>query len=319
MANILLTGATGTVGRYVTRSLLADGHTLRLLVRSSQRSTPSPQVTFHRGDLSQPDTLRGACDRIDYVIHLAAKLHVNNPSAELHHQYRQVNVVGTQKLIEDALRHRVQRFVFTSTVNVYGPTNGGAAFTEEASLRPDSIYAETKIEAENYVRSGIDHVILRLAAIYGKQMNGNYPRMVRAIGKRRFQYIGDGSNRRALIHERDVASGLSLALQSPAALNETFNLTDGEEHTLRDIVEAIAAAQGVAPPTIHLPVKPLRAGLGLAEAGLNLLRIKSPLSPAMVDKIIEDVAVSNQKFRQNCHFKLQMDLTDGWADACRPM
>ena len=293
---------------------------MRLLLRSPQPSLISnPQLTTHLGDLSQPDTLRDACQGVDFVIHLAAMLHVNNPSAELHDLYRRVNVIGTQKLVEDALRHRVQRFVFASTVNVYGASRGRVPFTEDASLNPDSIYAETKISAEDYVRGEIDHVILRLAAVYGRQMNGNYPRMVRAISKRRFPYIGDGSNRRALIHERDVAAGISLALRSPAALNETFNLTDGEEHTLHDIVEAIAVAQGVAPPSIHLPARPLRAALGATAAVLGAVGVRTPLSPLLVDKMIEDVAVSNQKFRQNCLFKLQMNLLDGWADACQVM
>ncbi|MGB1249715.1 MAG: NAD-dependent epimerase/dehydratase family protein [Candidatus Promineifilaceae bacterium] len=317
MAKILVTGATGAVGRFVARSLLAEGHTLRLLLRSPNTPFSNTRVTVHQADLGQPHTLKGACEGMDIVIHLAAMLHVNNPSAELHHQYRQVNVVGTQRLVEDALRHQVRRFVFASTISVYGSSNGRPAFTEHAPLQANSIYAETKIKSEHYVRNKIDHVILRLAAVYGQQMNGNYPRMVRAIGKRRFAYVGDGHNRRAIIHERDVAAGFSHAIHAADALNQTFNLTDGQEHTLREISEAIAAAQNVKPPSIHLPVKPLRLALGFAETAFNTIRVKTPLSPMLVDKMMEDVAVSNQKFQTLCGFTPQVNLTQGWVDACQ--
>ncbi len=317
LTNILITGATGAVGRFVTQALLAEGHNLRLLVRSSQPPAPSPQFTTHHGDLSQPQTLKNACEGIDIVIHLAAKLHINDPSADLYTQYHQTNVVGTQCLVEDALRHKVQRFVFASTINVYGSSDGRAPFTEESSLKPDSIYAETKISAENAVRAQIPHTILRLAAVYGRQMNGNYPRLVRAIGKRRFAYIGDGNNRRALIHERDVASAISHVIATPTASNQTFNLTDNQPHRLRDIVNAIAAAQAVSPPSIHLPAKPLRLALGAIEDTISAFGRRSPLTRAIVDKMTEDMAVNSCKIQMVTGFEPQIDLQHGWSDACQ--
>lgn len=297
----------------MTQALLAEGHTLRLLVRSSQ---PSPQLTTQFGDLSRPETLHNVCDGIDVVIHLAAKLHINDPSADLHAEYHQTNVIGTQCLVEDALRHKVQRFVFASTINVYGSSDGRAPFTEASPLNPDSIYAETKISAENAVRTQIPHTILRLAAVYGRQMNGNYPRLVQAIGKRRFAYIGDGNNRRALIHERDVAAALSHMIATPAARDQTFNLTDNQPHRLRDIVEAIATAQAVAPPSIHLPAKPLRLALGMIEDTVGALGKRSPLTRAIVDKMTEDMAVDSRQIQTMTGFVPQVALQDGWADAC---
>ena len=299
----------------MTQALRAEGHNLRLLVRSVQPPNPDRQLTTHIGDLSRPETLCNVCNGIDVVVHLAAKLHINDPSADLYDQYHQTNIVGTQCLVEDALRHQVQRFVFASTINVYGSSDERAPFTEASPLNPDSVYAETKVSAENTIRTQIPHTILRLAAVYGRQMNGNYPRLVRAIAKRRFAYIGDGSNRRALIHERDVAAAIAHVMASPTAQNQTFNLTDNQPHRLSDIVNAIAAAQTVPPPSVYLPAKPLRVVLGAIEDTISAFGKRSPLTRAIVDKMTEDMAVNSDKIQAVTGFEPQVTLQEGWIDA----
>ena len=182
--------------------------------------------------------------------------------------------------------------------------------------------------------------MLRLAAVYGPHMKGNYPRLVRAIARGRFLRIGDGANRRTLIHEKDAARAALLAAEHPEAGGNIFNVTDGAVHTLNEILAAIAAASGRRVPRWSVPAGLARAGLGIWETVAQpfgstlssppkgqavLHRLESlchlPVGPkstwgrASVDKFTEDLAVSGEKFQRELGFRAEVDLAAGWRNA----
>src|SRR5579862_1491070 len=170
----LVTGATGAVGPVLTRRLLDQGWTVRALVRGSAELVPSG-AQIVSGDITNADAVKAAMAGVNVVFHLAAKLHINNPSPEMTAEYQNVNVKGTENILAAARQCGVQRFVFFSTINVYGSTRAGEYADEESPLQLDSIYARTKYEAEQLVwKCSISSVVLRLAAVYGRGMKGNY-------------------------------------------------------------------------------------------------------------------------------------------------
>src|SRR6185436_2283127 len=134
-------------------------------------------VTAVQGDLLDEDALQRATTGIDVGFHLAAKLHINNPGAALEDEYRQVNVEGTRLLLDKSVAAGVRRFVYFSTINVYGLSHPGQVLSETDTPAPDGIYAETKYDAERYVLDARHPetlapigVVLRLAALYGPHM-----------------------------------------------------------------------------------------------------------------------------------------------------
>lgn len=316
----LVTGASGAIGCALVERLLSENIVVRALLRKSSTSNGlNKRAEVVEGDLNDRDSLRRAVQGVDVIFHLAAKLHISAPADSLREEYFKVNVDGTRRLAEEASSAGVRRMVFFSTVNVYGPSNRSETFNEDSPLKPVTIYAETKAEAEKIVLNTTPSVVLRLAAVYGPGMKGNYPLLMKALSKGRFIKIGDGGNRRSLVYVADVCSASLLAATDEKALGETYNVTDGSVHTLNEIIEAISAAMDKRAPRLHVPLAPARALAGVFEDGARLFGVRLPVGRGTIDKLSEDVAVSSEKIRCELGFAAQFDLRRGWQETVRLM
>jgi UDP-glucose 4-epimerase len=211
----------------------------------------------------------------------------------------------------------VQRLVYFSTINVYGPTPGSCA-DEHTPPEPHGIYAETKLAGEEAVLAakesrsgGALGIVLRMAAIYGPRMKGNYPRLVKALSRGWFIPVGDGENRRTLIYEQDVVRAALLAAEHPRAPGRIYNVSDGELHSLREVIACISAALGRRPPQFFLPTRPARWAAGAAD-GLARLAGHSLNLTTTVDKFVEDIAVRAERIQRDLAFQPLYGLREGW-------
>ena len=319
----LVTGATGAIGQTLVQYLLDKGYQVRVLIRRPRLPDFFPKcVQVVQGDITDSHALQKATVDTDVVFHLAAKLHINNPGPELLSEYKHVNVEGTRGLVEKAHINGVSRLVFFSTISVYGPGLPGTVLNENSPLLPQTLYAQTKCQAEQTALAATKKnsneplsVVLRLAAVYGSHMKGNYRRLVRALQKGWFLPLGSGLNRRTLVYDKDVASAALLAAEHPQALGNVYNVTDGKIHTFNEIITAICQALGRGTPRFHIPSKPVQQLAGLADKGLSLFGKASPISQSLVEKLLEDVAVSGDKIQRELGFKPQFDLLAGWQQA----
>jgi UDP-glucose 4-epimerase len=311
----LVTGAGGFVGQALIHRLLGRGFAVRALVRpDGSRPDLPPEVEVLTGDVADPTAVQQAVAGVQLVFHLAAKLHVNRVTPEMEAEYRRVNLEGSQLLARAARTAGVRRFVFFSTINVYGPCKPGTVCTEDSPTQPDSVYGTTKLEAESSVLAETPAVVLRLAAVYGPGMKGNYARLVRGLRTGRLILVGDGSNRRTILHVTDACDAAILSAEHPVAENRIYNVTDGGIHTVREIIAAICSALGRRPPRLRLPVWPVRLGVGAVESTLRLVGIRFPVSRAQVDKLTEDVAVSGERLQREVGFRPAYDLIRGWKE-----
>ena len=306
---VFVTGATGVIGSVLVRVLSEQGIRVRALVRQSG-GLPS-DVEGVAGDLDDAGALRRGLVGADGVVHLAAQLHLNDPSPALADQYRRVNTEGTERLARLAAEAGIGRFVFASTINVYGPSAGREAWTEADAPRPETIYAKTKLAAEESVLALAEGVVLRLAAVYGPGMKGNYPELARVLRRGVRILPGDGRNRRTLVHVEDAARALALAAMGkvPPGL---YNLTGGVQ-TFDAIVRGIQAAVGVRPGVRYVPARLARWGAVVPEV---LARAVGQRLPArlLIDKLTEDVAVSGDALRAASPYRPRYnDLAEGWA------
>jgi nucleoside-diphosphate-sugar epimerase len=322
---ILITGATGSVGPRVVFALHQSGHQVRTFSIDSLAPNPWPiGIEAIEGDIRDPLAVRAAMQGVDAVIHLASLLHIVNPPSTLRTQYERINVGGTSSVIEEARQAGVGRLVFFSTVAVYGASAGGV-LTEESTVHPDSFYTQTKVDAERIVlaakrEDGVPlGTVLRLGAVYGSRIKGNYRQLLMALKRGWFLPIGQGLNRRTLIYDKDVANAAILALHHPAAAGRLYNVSDGRYHTLHEIIETMCYALGRKPPLFSLPLTPARRIAGMMEDAANSFGFKSAIVRSTIDKYTEDIAVDSSLIRKDLGFTPTYDLAGGWRDTVHEM
>jgi nucleoside-diphosphate-sugar epimerase len=325
MPIVLLTGATGAVGPTVVRELVNLGYSVRTLSLDKPQPNSFPsEVDIYSGDISDPKIIFESLQGVDAVVHMAALLHIVNPSPELREAYESVNVKGTANIVSSAVRAGVKRLVFFSTIAVYG-YNNRAIISEDTIPQPDTFYAQTKLAAEKIVLTSTQmdsrHIgcVLRFGAIYGPRIKGNYRRLLLSLAKNRFVPIGNGENRRSLIYDRDVARAVVLALKHPKAAGKIFNVTDGNFHSINEIIRVMCKALGKHPPRFSIPLKPVRFAASLMEDSAKRIGKQSPITRVTVDKYVEDVAVDSQRIQNELGFKPLFDLESGWEDTVRAM
>lgn len=312
----LVTGGTGAVGPALIEELHCRGFQVRVLARRPTLPPGLPGVEMARGDVTDWGTVERAVSGVDTVFHLAARLHVPNPSPEMRAEYERVNVGGTRVVVEAARRAGVRRMVLFSTVSVYGPT-GTQAVDETHEPAPDSVYGETKLQAEGVALRALDgnglplSTVLRMAAVYGPRVKGNYAGMVEALDRGRFPIIGSGTNLRTLVYDRDAARAALLAAEHPLAAGRVYNVTDGAVHSLREITLAICDALGRRPSRIAIPVPAARVAAFWADLAVRLAG-GTPSFAAAVEKLTESVSVKGDRIQRELGFVPKFDLIHGW-------
>lgn len=322
---VLVTGATGAVGPRVVYALHQAGCQMRTLSVDAVTAGMFPQIVeILIGDITDQAAVESAMQGVDAVVHMAALLHIVNPPPAMREKYERINVDGTATVVAAAVKAGVKRVVLFSTIAVYGPSDG-CVLNEMSPTHPDSFYAQTKLAAEKIVLNarGTDGqplgTVLRLGAVYGSRIKGNYERLTHALARNRFISVGNGLNRRTLIYDKDVGRAAVLAVSHPATAARLFNVTDGEFHSLNEIIEAICSALGRKPPPLSLPSGIIHSVAGAIEGGYRIFGLRSPITPEMVDKYTEDIAVNGSLIQKELGFVPQYDLQTGWHETIAEM
>lgn len=253
---VLVTGASGFIGSHLLGAL-----------RARQPDAVGIDVQSKPGILHLDVRDRDAVDRVmsrwrpRAVVHLAARVGAR-PSVRDPDGYRQTNVHGTNNLLQSAARHGVGHFVFVSSCAVYG-RSPELRSRETDPLRPQSPYADTKVQAEALVRSytkpGMTTTVVRPFSVYGPRMRPDLVLhgFVDALKNgRSIRLFGDGSTQRDFIHVDDVTHGLISIIERPAPGHRVFNLGSGEPWTLLEVVDLLATAMGRAPHVELAPPDP---------------------------------------------------------------
>lgn len=243
---ILVTGATGFLGRAVVEHLIARGRSVRAAVR---RDAGPGAVAV--GDLSAETDWSDALEGVDTVVHCAARAHVlketsDNPLA----QFRAINTETTVALAQQAAAAGVRRFVFISSIGVNGSETHGTPFRHDDAPHPHSPYAVSKHEAELGLhavaaQTGLEVVIIRPPLITGPDPKGNLATLNRVIAKGLPLPFGlVTKNRRDLVSRDTLCSLIDIVIDHPAAAGETFLVSDGAPVSTRVLLERMAAARG---------------------------------------------------------------------------
>jgi nucleoside-diphosphate-sugar epimerase len=268
---ILLTGATGFLGRHTANKLLEHRHMVYLLGRNFDRDAARIQWMTKRGaqpiqaDLRDRAAVIAACSGMDAVIHAGALSSAWGPKAE----FEAVNVGGTEAVIDGCRQGGVARLVHISSPAVIFTGADHVAADERWPYPPtfSSHYAATKKQAEDLVNAahagGLPTVILRPKAIFGPGDQALIPRLLAAARAGRLRQFGKGENRVDLTYVENVAHAIVLALEARAAVGRTYFITNDEHVLLWPIIRRLLQS-------LHLPhqLRPLPIPLAMASAAV---------------------------------------------------
>jgi nucleoside-diphosphate-sugar epimerase len=252
---VLVTGASGFLGRALCPELTSRGHEVAALVRRPGSEPAGTRAVA--GDLADAERLRAAVAELspDCVVHLAAEIASQRDPERI----REVNVEGTRRLLEACRGAGSPRVVFASTV-VTGDAQG-RLLDEDAVLPVETEYGRSKQEGERLMRdSGLDTVIVRPSHVYGP--GGWYAEEIVARIRQpgRFAMVGSGKNMWDVVRVEDVARAMADAAERARA-GSLYHVVDDEPITYRDFLTLTARALGLGPPR-RVPVWLARLAAG---------------------------------------------------------
>jgi len=267
---ILVTGASGFIGRAVCKKLTDIGMTVRGVSRSSD--APYGVAEIVRMDLEGSPDLDSICKGVHTIVHLAGRAHVlNDDSTDPAAAFTSANVSVTKDLAAAALRQGVKRFIFLSSIGAVGSeTDQGKSLSEATSCKPIQLYAVSKLNAEleltNLIRgTEMELVVIRPPLVYAGDAPGNFGRLlsiVRSGLPLPFLWV---NNRRSMVALENLVDFIHACISNPLAANETFVISDGTELTTPQIIRLLA--QGMARPARLFPVPVWMIGMGLGVLG----------------------------------------------------
>lgn len=259
--HLLVTGATGFVGNALVSILASDErHVVRACVRRTDAVLPVNIEAVTIPDLTAQTNWRVALENINAVVHAAARVHVmDETSADPLAEFRRVNVAGTLNLARQAAVAGVRRFIFISSIKVNGEgTAAGRPYTADDTPQPQDPYGVSKYEAEQELLSlaketGMEVVIIRPVLVYGPGVKANFQSMMRWLDKGVPLPLGGiKANRRSMVALDNLVDLIVTCLQHPAAANQVFLVSDGEDLSTTGLLQRTAKA--LRKPVRLLPV-----------------------------------------------------------------
>lgn len=251
---ILVTGATGFVGKALCAELAARGRPARAVSRK-----PAPGC-FPIGTIDENTDWSQALQGVGRVVHLAARVHVmNDQAADPLAEFRRVNVAGTLKLARQAAAAGVKRFVFASSIKVNGEaTAEGRPFTADDTPHPEDPYGISKMEAEQGLlqlarETGMEVAIVRPPLVYGPGVGANFRSMLRWVKRGVPLPLGGVRNRRTLVAMDNLVDLLILCLDHPGAANQVLLAGDGEDVSTPELLRRVASALGTRARLVPVP------------------------------------------------------------------
>lgn len=308
---ILVSGATGFIGRRVLAALLAEDRPCRSFGRR-----PAIGATSFIGDLSDKCALAKACSGVESVFHCAGHAHaflsLSDHDQGLHWE---INFEGTQNLLRVAGASGVRRFVFLSSVKAMAEP-GDSCVNEDFSGESQTAYGQSKLAAEEAVidagrRYGMHVVNLRLAMVYGAGGRGNLERMDRLVRRGVFPPLPETGNRRSLVHVDDVVSAMRLVAEDDRANGRTYIIASHEAPSGRQLFDALRAARGLKPCGWAMPEGLFRLAGRAGDVIERMAGRRMPLDSEVVTRLLDSACYSPTRIEEELGWRARVPLTEG--------
>lgn len=270
MSKVLLTGATGFVGRAVLDRILNEQRDILAAIRTENAVLRSDAKTVAVPGLRSETNWTSALVGREVVVHSAARVHVmDDQSSDPLAEFRKVNVDGTLRLARQAAAAGVNRFVFISSIKVNGEvTASDRPFTALDTPAPQDPYGISKMEAEDGLKeiakeTGMEVVIIRPVLVYGPGVKANFLSMINWVNRGVPLPFGAIYNKRSMVALENLVDLIVTCVDHPAAANQTFLVSDGEDLSTTDLLKRTAVA-------LNKPSRLLPVPAGLLAFGASM-------------------------------------------------
>jgi UDP-glucose 4-epimerase len=306
--HVLVTGASGFVGRVLCERLNADGHRLTCASRTLGSAPPgwpaSGACWVATGALGRATSWSRALEGVDAVVHLAAQVHDPAATAD---QHREINALGTERLARACAAAGVRRFLFLSTVKVHGSRaphddeGRPLPFSEGSPAAPAEPYAESKWRAECMLGElgGLAVTVLRPPLVYGPGARANFARLLRAVRGGLPLPFARVDNRRSLIYVGNLVDAIATCLARSESIGRTYLVSDGRAVSTPELIEQLAEGLGVAPRLVPVPVS-LLAGIARISGRADL-----------VDRLLGSLLVDDARIRRELGWRPPWSFEQG--------
>ena len=247
MSKILITGATGFLGKMLCKDLKLKKHLIQISTRSDDQISVEGAKSFNVGDINSETKWNKALDNIDCVIHCAARTHVMRKKKQnILESYRKINVEGTRNLAIQASSCGIKRFIFLSSIKVNGErTIPPSSFNINDIPQPEDAYGISKWEAEQALwevskQTGLEVIIIRPPLVYGAGVKGNFLRLLDLIHKGVPLPFSRIENSRSFIGLENLIDIITLCVDHPKAAGNTFLVSDTECISTSDLIYKLA-------------------------------------------------------------------------------
>ena len=249
VAAVLVTGASGFIGRRVVDALSAKGYAVRCLVRKKKDLGiwKAGTAAAAAGDITDSKSLESALEGIAACVHLASV--INAPGTA---DFTKVNVEGTANLVEACRAKGAGRFVYLSSI--------------DAGVSGAGLYGRSKAAAEEIVRkSGLAYTILRPTVVYGSGDHKHITSLIDFMKKWPVVPVfGDGTGKRQPVYVEDLAGAVEKCLSEPRTAGKSYDIAGPRAMPMNELVDSIARALGRKRAVVHVPMRPVRAVFGCA-------------------------------------------------------
>lgn len=312
---ILVTGATGFIGRHLVARLRQDGYVVRALAHDPGGPTICPEgVESVVGDVCDAQAMKSVTAECDAVYHLAGKAHALSEVRGDENAYCAINTDETRHVLEGAITGGARCFVLFSSVKATGEETEGC-LDESGEARPSTTYGRSKLAAERLVleygkRAGLHVVCLRLPLVYGPGVKGNLFQMICAIDRGLFPPLPDTANYRSMVHVVDAVQAAVLAAHTPAADGQCYIVTDGRAYSTRELYELICRALGKPIPRWHVPLWTLKT---FGKVGDTIGKISGKrflFGSDALDKLIGSAWYSSEKISRQLGYRPSITFPD---------
>lgn len=305
---ILITGAAGFVGSALIKRLLREDLrlTAALLAGEPDSHLPSGIERATVEPLSETSDYSAAMENVDIVIHLAARVHImNDTAANPLQEFRTVNLHGTERLAQQAVRAGVKRLVYVSTVKVMGEESD-TAYKEDSPLAPRDPYGISKAEAESALQriadeTGLEVVIVRPPLVYGPGVKANFRQLMSAVSRGVPLPFASIRNKRSLVYIENLGDALACCATHPNAAGKTYLISDGVDLSTPELIRRIAAAFGRSARLFPFPCWLMR------------LAGKITGKTATVDRLIGSLQVDSSRIKKELGWVPPYTMEEGLA------